>query len=381
MTSNIFKAAVFGLVFCVAGTVQAEIFGISSNYNNVFFGDYYGRNGDIEGHAAIQGNVDVQSYGFGAGQQNLHPSSMGPTLVVGGNVKASGAGVYDGDAYVQGTMTPQDGQTKWNTLNTHGTGPYNTIDPNYQGTQGWVYVNGTQDADLHPTHQKHTDDAIPFDFDVAKQQLQKVSADLSSLNNTISAVQDANNANNWVIDLTQSTGLQVVTMAAETLNAIASSNGCLLVNAGADTTLVLNVTGNGELNFKGGAIIINGRQADELFASNLNGLGDFDGSNILINAADITSVNLTNAEVNASVIALNADFNVQHGHFSGQVFGASAHTEAGGEFHAFYLFDDQHIGTSTPSGNATPEPATLAIFGLGLAGLGFSQFRRKVRVA
>ena len=379
MTNNIFKAAIFSIVFCVAGTVQAEgIFGISSNYNNVFFGDYYGRNGDIEGHAAIQGNLDVQSYGFGSGQQNLHPSTMGPTLVVGGNVKASGAGVYDGDAYVQGTMTPQNGQTKWNTLNTHGTGPYNTIDPNYQGTEGKVYVKGTQDSDLHTTYQKHTDADIPFDFDLAKQELQKVSSELSSLDDTISAVQQGNN---WVIDLTQSTGLQIVTMAAETLNAIASSNGCLLVNAGADTTLVLNVTGNGELKFEHGAIIINGRQGDEGFASNLAGIADFNGSNILINAEEITKVSLIHAEVNASLIALNADFDVQHGHFSGQVFGGSAKTTEGGEFHAFYLFDDQHIGTSTSSSNATPEPATMLIFGLGLAGLGFGQLRRKVRVA
>ena len=377
MVSNFFKAAVFGLVFCVAGTVQAEIFGISSNYNNVFFGDYYGRNGDIEGHAAIQGNVDVQNYAFGSGQQNLHPSSMGPTLVVGGNVKASSTDVYDGDAYIQGTLTPQAGKNKWNTLGTKGTGKYNTIDRDYQGTPGTVYVKGTQDADLDYQYQEHTDAAIPFDFDLAKQQLQKVSSELSSLEITAVARE---NGNNWVIDLTKSTGLQVVTMAAETLNEIAGTGGCLLVNAGADTTLVLNVTGNGELNFKGGAIIINGRQRDE-DPDNLANLADFNGSNILINAADITSVNLTNAEVNASLIALNADFDVQHGHFSGQVFGASASTTNGGEFHAFYLFNDQHIGTPTPSGNATPEPATLAIFGLSLTGLGFGQLRRKVRVA
>ena len=48
---------------------------------------------------------------------------------------------------------------------------------------------------------------------------------------------------------------------------------------------------------------------------------------------------------------------------------------------AVYLFNDQHIGTSTSSSSATPEPATLAIFGLGLAGLGFGQLRRKVRAA
>lgn len=341
-----------------------QLFGISAAYNDVFFGDYYGRNGDIEGHAAIKGNVDVQSYGFGSGEQNLHSREVNstPTLVVGGNVKASGSGVYDGDAYIQGTLTPQAGKTKWNTLSTQGTGPYNSVDPGYQGTAGTVYVKGTQDSDLDYQYQKHTEESIPFDFTVAENQLRTVSSDIWALQNTVGATIEDRNI---VIDLSGLTGLQVITLDAAAFMEMGSNRNIFINNAGDDLTLIVNVTNELGLDYLWlrNEIVINGN-ADPMYA-------DFDGSNILFNTY-IENVRIENVAFNASLLALDAEVYVTHGNIDGQVFAGSGYTEAGGEFHAYYTFDDKHFQPA-----ATPEPASMLIFGLGMGALALARRRRK----
>lgn len=339
-----------------------QLFGISAGYNNVFFGDFYGRNGDVEGHAAIQGNVDVQSYSFGAGEQVMHQS--GPVLVVGGNVTASSSDVYDGDTYIGGKLTPQNGQTMWNALGTKGTGPsgYNLHDSSYQGTAGTVYVNDDSNfnrpwnvPENHKSFEEAGISSIPFDFTVAQSELRSVSSELFAMNETVTG--EANGYGAYTVDLTGKNGLQVLTVDASLFDSINTFN----IIAGADTTLVINVFGD-ELNFNKMAMYINGNQNEFT--------GDFDGSNILLNT-NATNVNVSSVKLNMSVLALDAHFDIQYGHISGQAFGASAHTTNGGEFHAYYTFDDKHVG-----GNVTPEPATLLIFGVGLAGLGFYRRRK-----
>ena len=355
---SVLLSVVFFAVPTRADTDQS-LLGISAVYNDVFFGDYYGRNGDIEGHAAIKGNVDVQSYAFGSGEQNLHPNSQGPTLVVGGNVTSSSSGVYDGDAYIAGTLTPQPGQNKWNMLSAMGTGPYNTVDPGYQGTPGWIYVAGTPDVDLDYQYQKHTTDSIPFDFALAEAQLRQVSDSLFGLQDTVYA---GIVNGNYTVDLTGLTGLQVVTIDTSVFNELGRTNN-IYINAGADTTLIINISDPanlGVLNLQK-EFIINGIDSPSY--------GDFDGSNILINT-DVALVDVQQAAINASLLALDALIMVQHGNIDGQTFGASAWTMNGGEFHAYYTFDDKHF-----RGNDVPEPATCLIVACGLVGFGYARRR------
>ena len=328
-------------------SARADLFGISSPYNDVFFGDYYGRNGDIEGHAAIKGNLDVFAYSFGQFHQNLHPASQGPTLVVGGNVKSSGATV-EGDTYIAGTLSPQ-GSDKWNTLGIQG--------------YGTMYLGG--DSELLYSYQKPIT-TIPFDFELAEAQLWSVSSNLYNLANTV--ICEYVNQSTYIIDLTGKTGLQVVTIDAAIFNALLNTQN-IWVNAGADTTLIINVTDDGNagyLNLKK-EFAING---------NVNpSYGPFDGSNILINT-DIDKVNISGVALNASLLALNAHIDVQNGNIDGQAFGASASTSGGGEFHAFYKFDDKHVHFEDTPPASVPEPATCAILACGLLGLGYANRRR-----
>ncbi len=359
---------------CFVSTARADLvepsayqlLGVSSAYNNVFFGDYYGRNGDIEGHAAIKGNLNVQSYSFGSGEQSQHPRSQGPTLVVGGNARVSGATVHDGDAYIAGTLTPQNGQSKWNMLGTAGTGPFNTIDPGYQGTPGTVYVGGTPNSQLDTTYQRHTDVSIPFDFTVAEGQLRKASSDLLSLDNTVAG---GLVNGNYTVDLTGKSGIQVVTIDASVFNGLQNGRS-IFINGGADTTLIINVSDEFGLDTLtlNREFFING--IDDSFS------GDFDGSNILINTG-VSQVDISGAAINASLLALDAIVNVEHGHIDGQVFASGAHTMEGGEFHAYYSFDDSHF-TSNQGGTVTPEPASCLIFSCGLFGIGYIANRRRL---
>ena len=370
MRTPAFKTCFFSAILTVGLFVSSAsadmvnpLFGIAATYNDVFFGDYFGRNGDIEGHAAIKGNVDVSAYAFGSGEQNLHPNSQSPTLVVGGNVTSSSSSVYDGDAYIAGALIPQPGQNKWNTLSTAGTGPYNTVDPGYNGTPGTVYVAGTPDADLDYQYQKNTTASIPFDFDAAEAQLRKVSTDLFGLQDTVHA---GFVGANYTVDLTGLSGLQVVTIDTSVFDALGRTNN-IYITAGADTTLIINITDNGNLG------VLNLQKEFIINGSELPGYGDFDGSNILINT-DLALVDIRQAAINASLLALDAHIMVEHGNIDGQAFGASAWTMNGGEFHAYYTFDDKHF---SGGGTATvPEPATCVIIACGLIGLGYTQRRR-----
>jgi choice-of-anchor A domain-containing protein len=406
------------LVFCLAvalltlsqvradveGTSAVQFFGISSAYNNVIFGDFTGgyartgtaatakTGGDIEGHAAIQGDVKVRNFGFGSGQMGLHADNRN-VLVVGGNVTASSSDVYDGNAYVAGRVVANSDVTssKWNVLGTSNNriDAYNKLTPDYEATAGKIYTRdfnpGTDYYAEDGTGKRVTESwseagisSLPFDFTVAKEQLTQVSSDLWNNKSTVVGDYIYDTSVPWErvlgyeIDLTGLSGLQTVTVDASVFNnLVVNQSGFLniLTDPNADLTLIINVSDDNNLGFLNLAkeFYINGE-------NNRDEINDyFNGSNILINTADsISQITAVNAEINASILALNETIEVNSGNISCQVFSAGADLYNGGEFHAYYTFDDKHMSV------ATPEPATALIFGIALAAAPFARrFRRK----
>lgn len=377
-------ASILAALILSAGTASADVesasanqlFGISAAFNDVFFGDYVGKNGDIEGHAAIQGNLTATSYGIGTGNMEKHADNR-TVLVVGGNVTASGTGIYDGDAYVGGTVAPPAGGSVWNSV--HATdiivAGYNPEIGDYTPTTGTIYANSYTDANgnAYTPHESQRMEtftsagisSIPFDFTVAQNELRTVASDLSGMSNTVDGYFDE--AGNYQLKI-DGTGIQVATIDASIFAQLDATNRNLFITAGDDATLVINVSDVDGLNLLnlGQDIFING--------DNNEFHGGFDGSNILFNTS-VENVTVLSSKINASILALDAHFDVRYGHITGQVFGASAYTETGGEFHAYYTFDDKHFGTGT----VTPEPASFLIVGLGLAGFGIGRRFRKNR--
>jgi choice-of-anchor A domain-containing protein len=308
--------AVFATAPAFAGT-----FGPATGFNVLTFGDFTQFGGDSWGPIAIGGNAVFDSVGI-ADRTSLNPTVS--NLVVGGNLSATNAQVYNGSATVGGIVS---GNLSFNCA------------------PGCGVRSGN-----------------PIDFGAAASYYNSLSASLAAL-----APQGQSSLTPWgSLNLTGGAGTSVFTTSLAGVKE-------LKLNTGAADLVVINVTDQ--------------TVAPENFGSmfyNDNGASDNpQWSKVIWNFANAQTVSLPTWR--GTVLAPKANLSVANGHIEGQVVVKSATlTARSGEFHYVPFTGDLPVPVTPPGPGPQPPgpgpqppvrevPEPIGLLGLAVVGLGLKR--------
>jgi len=312
ITSRLFAFALT-LAVGATGSVRAATINLSEaqGFNLLTWNNATLLNSDTEGRVAIGGNATFSSYSVGTQASNPTPATG--SLVVGGNLSATGGQVYNGSIYVGGNYS----------------GPGYSLN----SAAGSVTSYGLGNA-------------VPFDFSAAKTALtaKSLSYGAEAANGT-SVLQ-------WsTLTLTGTqTGLNALNIFNITAAQLASASS-LVLNVAADSHVLINVSGT------------------SVTFSN-KGLSGFDPENTLFNFYQATTLNMSGVGIEGSILAVNAAVNFQSGQMNGQLIAKSFSGASWGvgELHEHPL-DNQLPSLTPPSQSvAVPDTATTSV----LVGLAFA---------
>lgn len=295
------------LTFAAGATVatRAATINISEaqDFNLLTFGNTTLLNSDTEGRAAIGGNATFSSYSVGDHATN--PSPTTGSLIVKGNLSATGGQVYNGSIYVGGSYS----------------GPGYSLN----SAAGSVTTYGLGNA-------------VPFDFSAAQTALAAKSASYGA--------EAANGTSVLQWSTLTLTGTQTGLNAVNIFNITAaqlSAASCLVLNVAADSHVLINVSGT------------------SVTFSN-KGLQGFDAENTLFNFYQATSLTMSGIGVQGSILAVNADVNFQSGQMNGQLIAKSFSGASWGvgELHN-HAFENQVSSAPSNSLAAVPDAASTGI--------------------
>lgn len=291
-------------------------------FNVMTFGDFSAPSSDVEGRLYAGGNVSLSSYSVG---DKLQGGMVGgDTLVVGGDLSFTNGAVYHGNIKVGGSAAGV----------------------------GSSVVSGTTNAGYTLTDNLGAA-GLPVDFVAEQARLTGISASLGALGNT------GTSEFKWSqLFLTggASAGRQVFNVSAQDLAAATN----VVVDGIADgVDVVINVTG-ANASMSGGL--------DPFFEDNRE--------NILFNFLDAETLNLANIGVQGSILATGADITTAWGVVWGQVVAES--WDGPMQINQVYFDGDVPTTTPPPTSVEVPEPGMVAIFVLGLVGIGFARRKRIV---
>jgi choice-of-anchor A domain-containing protein len=311
------KGSLFVLALAVlAGSAHASGLGLANQFNAFVFGNANTNGGHADGAVAVGGNWTGS--GYDVLQHNSPATVHGDPKIgmyVGGNVSYSNGGSINnaGNGRVKGNFFSQ------NTYNVNG---------------GHLYVGGTRTGSINGGW---TDLNDTVDLGVFNTQLSYSLAQSAAIAALGGEAIDTSNPNNWNINA----ALQAGAVKVYTIDAV-SLGGNRTLDIGNLTltdTVLINVTGG---NVNGFGITVN------------TSTGGFD--KILWNYQGST-FNVNNRALHGSLLAPNATVN-QSQNIDGTLIAQ--------HWNVFNSVE-MHYGEFT--GNAVPEPATMAVVGLGVAAL------------
>lgn len=341
----------------VAVAGNAYVNGSAINGNNVsgdgaliVGGNLSQTGGSIAGNAYVGGNATLSNTGS---VQNL---------VVGGSLTDSG-GTISGNVFVGGASTNLSGGVTINgSLSLTGSNSTLNASSNGGSSPSAIYVTASSQVNdpsywtAAKTSGAPATPATPLDVFGS-------STDITNASTSLSALSGATNVSSTggVINITLSkNGLNVIDL---NIANGATITGINITNANGitPTGLIINVNGN-NLNFNGGSF----------------SLGSLSNSNVLFNFGNATAISLQNLAFEGALLAPLATVNFSSGHIDGALI---ANTYLGPGQVNYVGFNDPlptYAASGSGSGTvvATPEPASIFLFGSGLVVLALYVRRR-----
>lgn len=190
----------------------------------------------------------------------------------------------------------------------------------------------------------------PLDFDYIEGYLQELSSDLAGMTeNGITSVASYNSGDQITLTSNGQDLVNIFYVDGNNLNNATNLNFSL----GIDEVAIVNISGTTHCSFS---------------SLGIAGWQDRQG-NILYNFYEAADLTISGIGVKGSILAPYASVSFNSGHIDGTLIANSI--TGGGEYHQFLFNHD------IPPGNEpVPEPATMLLFGTGLAGLVGSRLRK-----
>jgi choice-of-anchor A domain-containing protein len=317
----LFVAVLAALFVLGSGAAAASPLGIAANYNVFLGGSFISSNTDVAGQLAAGGNISVSSFGLAT---YLNPSANGTdTVIAGGTLNAPNSQLDYGNA--------------------------------------WAANVGTAPSLANPSQQSvSTSGADPIAFATQMAALQVLSNSLAGISTNNSDLTQYSYADDIVAT---APGLNVISVD----NSFFSNNRELDVTLGANSTLLINVTGS-SFNGPVAGIKVNG--------SALNGQSTTTAAGqILWNMPDVTSFTIPGGWM-GTVLAPDAAVTTGYNQFSGTLIAGSYN--GNDEFHT-----NPFTGTLPDplAPTQVPEPGTFALIGTGLVGAALLTRRQRAKRA
>ncbi|MDB5392991.1 MAG: hypothetical protein JWM91_497 [Rhodospirillales bacterium] len=324
---------------------------------------------NVSGAAAVLvgGNL-TQTYGsiggnaFVGGDANLNGVGSIQNLVVGGSL-TDNSGTINGNVFVGGAAANlSGGVTIDGSLSLSRANSSLNASTNGGSTPSAIYV--TASTQVHdPSYWNAPQTSSGPTAPTAPIDVFGSSTDITNASNSLTELSGATNVSSTggVINITLTTsGLNVIDLSV-TNGATITGINITNANGVVPTGLIINVAGT-NLNFYGGSF----------------NLGSLANTQVLFNFGNATTISLQNLAFEGAFLAPLATVNFSSGHIDGALI---TNNYMGPGQVNYVGFNDplpSYAATGGPGGGtviATPEPATIALFGTGL--IAVSLFKRR----